>query len=56
MKILKQGKESAAMGYSFDKRKRRRQHRRNAKDLSNQGSIFASVARWNLYQARYLGR
>lgn len=50
------------MGYSKDKRKRRRQHRQNAKHLLNEGgffngysargSTFGEAARWHLAQAR----
>lgn len=41
------------MGYSSDKRKRRRQHRVAAKRLRKQGgSTFHTVARWHLAQAR----
>jgi hypothetical protein len=50
----------------MDKRKRRRAHRRAARDLINGGTLFNArapvgsipwgVARWHLKQARYLGR
>lgn len=53
-----------SMGYSADRRKRRRQHRKNAKRLlenggllngfSAVGSSFWYVAQWHLQQARYL--
>jgi hypothetical protein len=56
MKILSNA-EAILMGYSKDKRKRRRQHRVNARDLFDQGgSILTSVGLWNLMQARRLGR
>ena len=56
-------KEAAVqLGYSPDKRKRRRQHRLNARKLlreggvfngrSAKGSTFYSLARWHLDQAR----
>lgn len=54
------------MGYSNDKRKRRNQHRTNAKKLLKSGGFFNNysavgssfwyVAQWHLSQARYLGR
>lgn len=57
-------KRAAEMGYSPDKRKRRRQHRRNARALlkgggffngfSAYGSRFHAVAMWHLAQARAL--
>lgn len=44
-------------GFSEDKRKRRRQHRKSAKQLLQEGgSICTSVAIWHLYQARYWKR
>lgn len=44
---------AAAMGYSADKRKRRRQHRKNARYLrSVGGSITYAVGIWHLQQAR----
>lgn len=46
-----------AMGYSPDKRKRRRQHRKNARHLSEfGGGTMRAVAKWHLAQARYVGR
>lgn len=55
--------EAMRMGYSADKRRRRRQHRRNARYLmaagtfmnpghSPRGSIPQGVAAWHLAQAR----
>lgn len=54
------------MGYSTDKRRRRRQHRQAARELINggtflnarapRGSTPNSVARWHLFQARYFKR
>lgn len=61
MKILTQA-EAIKLGYSADKRKRRREHRANAKRLIAGGtflnarapkdSIPGFVARWHLAQAR----
>lgn len=61
MKILSQA-EAMKLGYSADKRKRRRQHRNNAKRLIDGGTFLNSkaprgstpglVARWHLAQAR----
>jgi len=58
--------EYYASQYSSDKRKRRNQHRQNARHLltnggffngfSAPGSTFWQVAQWHLAQARYLGR
>jgi hypothetical protein len=43
--------------YDLDKRRRRRQHRRAAKQLRELGGgTCESVARWHLANARYLGR
>lgn len=57
---------AAALGYSADKRRRRREHRRNARDLLEGGVLFYAkapvgstphtIAMWHLYQARYWGR
>lgn len=66
MKVLPQ-ERARDMGYSDDKRKRRRQHRKNARNLMGAGtflnprrapigSIPYEVAQWNLFQARYYGR
>lgn len=59
-------KISDSLGFSADKRRRRNQHRRAAKQLlksggffnglSARGSTFHAVAMWHLAQARYLGR
>lgn len=59
-------KDLTAYGFSIDKRKRRKQHRRTAKDLLTKGGIFDnhpacrntfhSIAMWHLSNARYLGR
>lgn len=56
--------QACAMGYSPDKRKRRRQHRANARDLlgnggffngySAPGSMFWELAQWHKAQARAL--
>ena len=53
-------------GYSLDKRKRRNQHRRNARHILQSGGFFDNfashgstlwcIAQWHLNQARYLGR
>lgn len=52
MKVLSWDR-ALAMGYSPDKRKRRRQHRRNARELSQYGGgTCAMVANWNRQQAR----
>lgn len=63
MKIMKL-EQAVGMGYSTDKRKRRREHRNNARHLlksggffngfSSPGSQFWEVAQWHLQQARYL--
>jgi hypothetical protein len=63
MRILKAA-QAEQMGFSLDKRKRRRQHRLAAKNLltnggvfngaSARGSTFHGVALWHLDQARYL--
>lgn len=55
---------AAQMGFSADKRKRRRQHRQAAKNLLNNGgffngysslgSTFWQVAQWHKAQARAL--
>lgn len=47
--------KAVSMGYSADKRKRRRQHRKNARFLGTNGggSIFGSVVRWHRTQARW---
>ena len=66
MKVMSND-QALKMGYSADKRKRRRQHRQNARDVLGQGGVFVgippqrgstlyAVAQWNLYQARWLGR
>lgn len=57
---------ATAMGYSGDKRKRRRAHRRAARQLIDGGTLFNAkapcgsgphaVAMWHLFQARYWGR
>lgn len=51
---------ATAYGYSSDKRRRRREHRRNAKSLRGEnkrgGQMLEDVARWHLFQARYWGR
>ncbi|GKS95598.1 MULTISPECIES: hypothetical protein [unclassified Acidovorax] len=54
------------MGYSADKRKRKNQHRVNAKQLLREAGFFAQggqrgttmhqVAKWHLDQARMLAR
>lgn len=54
------------MGYSEDKRKRRREHRQNARTLIKGGTLFNhhaprgstpnAVAQWHLFQARWCGR
>ena len=59
-------KNLVGLGYSNDKRKRRNQHRQNAKTLlsnggvfnvfSARGSTFWHVAQWHLNNAKYLGR
>lgn len=65
LKFTKLSKKNALeMGYSSDIRKRRRQHRKNARNLLNNGgffngysapgSTFWMVAQWNLMQARYI--
>ncbi len=44
-----------ALGYSADKRKRRRQHRKSAKHLSCEGGkTIAFVASWHRAQARWI--
>jgi hypothetical protein len=58
--------QALKMGYSADKRKRRREHRRAARMLIASGTIFNaraprgsiphSVAAWHLFQARWDGR
>jgi hypothetical protein len=57
-------KQASNYGYSTDKRKRRRQHRTNARDLlrnggrgngrSAPGSTLWEVAQWHKAQARAL--
>ena len=48
-------KDAHVIGFSHDRRKRRRQHRKAAKVLLSYGSsIFNGVAAWHLYQARHL--
>lgn len=54
------------LGFSCDKRKRRKQHRRASKNLLNQdglfnsysarGTSFHTVSQWHLFNARNLGR
>ena len=44
-------KDLTEYGYSTDKRKRRRQHRDNAKRATE-----LNYMQWHLYNARYLGR
>lgn len=56
--------EALARGFSHDRRKRRHEHRREAKRLIAGGTLFNAkaprgsipheVARWHLFQARYL--
>lgn len=63
MKAISQ-KRATALGFSHDKRKRRRQHRSAARKLikdggffnrlSAPGSTFWGVAQWHLGQARAL--
>ncbi len=63
IRILSQERASK-MGYSTDKRRRRRQHRICARNLMNAGtllngkaprtSIPSEVASWHLLQARFL--
>jgi hypothetical protein len=63
MKVLSD-QLAVSMGYSPDKRKRRREHRNAAKELMASGTllnprtsrntILGSVAWWHLQQARYL--
>lgn len=63
MSLLKSEK-ATLMGFSSDKRKRRRQHRTAARNLlksggffngfSARGSTFYAVAMWHLNQARCL--
>lgn len=58
--------EAVRYGFSPDKRKRRRQHRRMARSLlgsggvfnncSARGSTFYEVSRWHLWCARVWGR
>ena len=46
-------KRAVQMGYSPDKRKRRNQHRTNARNLQRQGGgTCRAVAAWHLAQAR----
>jgi len=57
-------KRAVQLGFSSDKRKRRRQHRRQADNLlksggffnglSSPGSTLFSIARWHKQQARSL--
>lgn len=50
-------KKAMRMGYSFDKRKRRNQHRTAAANLRAEGGgICWSVARWHEFQARNVKR
>ncbi len=63
MSILNQ-KRAAELGFSLDKRIRRRQHRQQAKKLlvsggffngfSSPGSILFEIAQWHKSQARAL--
>lgn len=63
MKVLKTS-VAVGMGFSPDKRKRRRQHRKAAINLlrrggffnyfSARGSTFGDVAAWHLWQARVI--
>jgi hypothetical protein len=63
MSLLNQ-KRAAELGFSLDKRKRRRQHRRQAKNmlvsggffngLSSPGSTLFEIAQWHKEQARAL--
>jgi len=63
MSLLKQ-KHAVNLGFSLDKRKRRRQHRRCAiamlgsggffNGLSSPGSTFFEIAQWHKAQARAL--
>lgn len=65
MRVLSDAK-ALKMGFSADKRKRRRQHRSAARDLlrsggffnrmSARGTTFGSIAQWHLGQARSLKR
>lgn len=66
MRVLTQ-RRAQQMGYAADKRKRRRQHRKNAQTLMQggtflnpgrapRGSIPGDVAAWHLQQARWVGR
>lgn len=55
LRVLPQSR-AAGMGYSHDKRKRRRQHRRAARELAGMGATATSVATWHRFQARYFGR
>jgi hypothetical protein len=50
--------QALSMCYSSDKRKRRREHRRNARELRKfgGGGTIAAVISWHLYQAQWLGR
>lgn len=56
-------KDLTKYGFSTDKRKRRKEHRRTAREIigHNVGvfgpsSSFAAIAVWHLYNARYFGR
>lgn len=59
MKVLKRA-EAMRMGYFADDRKRRRQHRKSAKQLRQicdvARVVSVGVLRWHLHQARYIGR
>ncbi len=63
MKLMKEA-QAVKMGFHLDKRKRRRQHRRAARQLIGAGTLLNAkaprgstlyvVAQWHLFQARYL--
>jgi hypothetical protein len=57
-------KRAVDMGFSPDRRKRRRQHRKAARELIKEGTLFNAksprgsvpwaVAQWHLAQARHI--